>query len=259
MLAEQRLEEIIRVVEEKGSATVQELMELLDASESTIRRDLITLNNNGRLIKVHGGAIAQSSNFMAKDNDVASRQNLNMDEKNVIGKYACSLLQESDFVYMDAGTTTECMISFLSEHINSQKTANKKSITFVTNSIAIAKKISKMGYGVHIIGGELKFSTEAIVGAEAIDNLSKYNFTKGFFGTNGVNERLGLTTPDVNEAMVKKAAIERCQKVYVLADSTKFNLISPVTFAEFDKVKIITTIFVDDKYKEFNNILEVKS
>ena len=79
MLVEQRLEEIIRVVEEKGSATVQELMDLLDASESTIRRDLITLNKSGRLIKVHGGAIAQSANFMAKDNDVASRQNLNMD------------------------------------------------------------------------------------------------------------------------------------------------------------------------------------
>ena len=110
----------------------------------------------------------------------------------------------------------------------------------------------------YLIGGELKHSTEAIVGSEAIANISKYNFTKGFFGTNGINVSLGLMTPDINEAMVKKAAIARCQKPFALADASKFHQISPITFAEFEEVKIITTTLVDDNYKEYKTILEVE-
>lgn len=249
MLVEQRFEEIIRVVEERGSVTVQELMDLLDASESTIRRDLTALHSSNRLIKVHGGAIAIGSNYFTKDDDVESRQNLNTDEKMKIGKYAASFIQKNDFVYIDAGTTTECMVPYLVE----------KSATYVTNSVSIAKKIVKAGFTVYLIGGELKFSTEAIVGAEAVRNIMKYNFTKGFFGTNGVHKRLGLMTPDSNEAMVKKTAISKCSTAYVLADATKFNQISPITFAELKDVKIITTALVDDNYKKFNNILEVDS
>lgn len=252
MLVEQRFEEIVKVVEEKGSVTVQELMDLLDTSESTIRRDLTALNNSGRLIKVHGGAIAIESNFTAMDNDVASRQNLNIDEKKLIARYAASFIQKNDFVYLDAGTTIECMIPFLNK-----ENSIDKSVIFVTNSISIANQVSKAGYRVYLVGGELKFSTEAIVGIEAIQHLSRYNFTKGFFGTNGISENLGFTTPDVNEAMVKRAAIARCHNAFILADSTKFNQISPITFAEFEDVQIITTTLVDSKYKKFNNILEV--
>lgn len=252
MLVEQRFEEIIKVVDEKGSVTVPELMDLLDASESTIRRDLTALNNSGRLTKVHGGAISNTSIFMAEDNDVTLRQNLNTDEKKTIGKYAASLIQKNDFVYLDAGTTIETMVPFLGQH-----NPIDKSVIFVTNSIAIAYQMSKAGHAIYLIGGQLKHSTEAIVGVEAVEQLSKYNFTKGFFGTNGINVKLGLTTPDINEAMVKKAAIARCQKAFVLGDSTKFNQISPVTFAKFEDVQIITTVLADSKYKEFNNILEV--
>lgn len=247
MLAEQRFEGILRIVEENGSVTVQQLMDLLDASESTIRRDLTALHNSGRLIKVHGGAVAKTSNFYAKDNDMASRQGLNVEEKKRIGQYAASLIQENEFVYMDAGTTTEYMIPYL----------NKKSVTYITNSISVAKQISKAGYKIYLIGGELKASTEAVVGAEAIDNIAKYNFTKGFFGTNGIHANHGLTTPDVNEAMVKKTALKRCRKAFVLADATKFNQIAPVTFAEFEEVKIITDALADDNYKVYKNIMEV--
>lgn len=249
MLVEQRFDEIIGLVEERGSVTVQELMDLLAASESTIRRDLTALHSSNRLIKVHGGAIAIGSNYSMKEDDVEARQNRNLDEKMKIGKYASSFIQKHDFVYIDAGTTTECMVPYLVE----------KTATYVTNSISIAKKIAKAGFTIYLIGGKLKFSTEAIVGAEAVQNMMKYNFTKGFFGTNGIHEKLGLTTPDSNEAMGKKTAISKCSIAYVLADATKFNQISPITFAQLKDVKIITTTLVDANYKEFNTILEVDS
>ncbi len=247
VLVEQRFEEILKIVDEQRSVTVQELMDLLEASESTIRRDLTSLHSNGRLIKVHGGAIALGSNYNTKDDYVESRQTLNSDEKRVIAKYAASLIRANDFVYLDAGTTTEYLIDYLEE----------KNAVFVTNAIAHARKLIKVGCTVYLIGGELKASTEAIVGNEAILNLNKYNFTKGFFGTNGVSMKIGFTTPDLNEAMVKKAAVSRCSDSYILCDSSKFNQICPITFAEFSESKIITTNLEDAKYKQCKNILEV--
>ncbi|MFA9378574.1 MAG: DeoR/GlpR family DNA-binding transcription regulator [Lachnotalea sp.] len=247
MLVEQRFEEILKIVDDSRSVTVQELMDLLDASESTIRRDLTTLHSNGRLIKVHGGAIALGSNYNTKDDYVESRQTLHSEEKRIIAKYAASLIRANDFVYLDAGTTTEYMIDYIDE----------KNAVFVTNGIAHAKKLVKAGCTVFLIGGELKLSTEAIVGNEAILNLNKYNFTKGFFGTNGASMKLGYTTPDLNEAMVKKAALVRCSDSYILCDSSKFNQICPITFAEFAECKIITTNLQDTSYKQCNNILEV--
>lgn len=248
MLLEQRLEEIVKIVSEKGSVTVQELMEKFNTSESTIRRDLTSLHNSGRLIKVHGGALALDPNFMSKDDDVESRQLLNQSEKGEIAKYAASLIKPNDFVYLDAGTTTERMIPYLTV----------KDSVYVTNSISIAYKLGKASLTTFILGGELKSSTEAVIGGEAILGLSKYNFTKGFFGTNGVSHQHGFTTPDTNEAMVKKIALSRCKERFILSDSSKFNQISPICFADFSEATVITTKLKDNTYKQYNNILEVK-
>lgn len=247
MLLEQRLEAIIKTVDERRSVTTQELMELFDASESTIRRDLTALHRSGRLIKVHGGALALGSDFYTKDDDIEARQLLHQSEKDRIAQHAASLIRANDFVFLDSGSTTERMIPYMIE-----KTAG-----YVTNSISIAKKLTHAGMTAFVIGGELKAFTEAIVGSDAVLSLGKYNFTKGFFGTNGVSAQFGYTTPDLNEAMVKKAAFLRCRDRYVLADPSKFNQISPITFAEFSQAKIITTRIQNDAYRQYQNILEV--
>ena len=72
------------------------------------------------------------------------------------------------------------------------------------NSLTNAKRISDRGYTVYILGGEFKSTTEAIVGDEAVVTLDKYNFTKGFWGTNGITVKNGFTTPEIKEAMVKR-------------------------------------------------------
>ena len=112
MLAEERFREILKLVEEHKTITVQELTELLDTSESTIRRDLTTLHKKGKLIKVHGGATAVNMAQYTRDESVAVRQDLNIDEKVQIGKYAAALIEKDDFVYIDAGTNrntcTDC-------------------------------------------------------------------------------------------------------------------------------------------------------
>lgn len=245
MLTEERYARILELVNERGSITVAQLMQEFDASESTIRRDLNTMDRKDLLTKVHGGAISRVSNVNTKDEEVLNRKALNKNEKDAIAKFAASLIDDDDFVYLDAGTTTEQMIEYITA----------KNVHFVTNAITHAKKLSGRGYTAYILGGEFKSATEAIVGEEAVEALEKYNFTKGFWGTNGVSLKKGYTTPEIKEAMVKKKSMENCKNKYILADPSKFNEISSIKFADFKDAKIITTN-TPGGYKGQNNILE---
>lgn len=247
MLTEERQNIIAALVESKGSMTVQQLMEELHASESTIRRDLNALDASGRIVKVHGGAVALDAIYNTRDDEVALRKGRNRESKLEIAKYAATLIQANDFVYLDAGTTTELMIDFITE----------KSATFVTNAVSHAKKLSQLGYQTYILGGEFKAATEAIVGDEAVEGISKYNFTKGFLGSNGVNVERGFSTPDVKEAMLKREAIRHCEECYILCDSSKISKISCVSFGRFDQATILTTTLKDDEYRKYKNIVEV--
>ena len=95
------------------------------------------------------------------------------------------------------------------------------------------------------------------MGVEAISSLEKYNFTKGFFGTNGISDYRGFTTPDIKEASVKKEAIKRTRNPYILADKNKFSEISCITFAKINEAVIITTELEESKYCEKTEIVEV--
>lgn len=246
MLMEQRFQEILKAVEERQSITVQELTELLNTSESTIRRDLSILDKDGKLNKVHGGATA-IGHYDTKDKDVAVRMSQNKEEKLEIVKYAATLILPEDFVYLDAGTTTELMIDYITE----------KNAVYVTNGISHAKKLVQKGCEAHILGGKIKLSTEAVVGNETISELDKYNFTLGFFGTNGISIKRGFSTPDIDEAMIKKKAMEQCKQCYVLADSTKFNQISAIRFADFKAADILTSNIKAREFAAYENVREV--
>lgn len=247
MLTEQRQEEILRLLNQKGSVTLQELKEYFHTSESTIRRDLNTLDKKGALTKVFGGAVKQEGRILLKEEQVSQREALFREEKNRIGKYAASLVEPEDFVYLDAGTTTGAMIPYLTEH----------SAAFVTNAVSHALRLAEKGFRVILIGGEVKAATEAIVGNEAYVNLKKYNFTKGFWGTNGVSPSTGFSTPDINEAMVKKCALSRTQQAYILCDKSKFYHTSPVTFGEFEDGVILTDSLPDHTLQKYENIIIV--
>ncbi len=247
MLMEQRMRKILQLLEERQSITVQELTLLLNTSESTIRRDLTVLAREGKLNKVHGGATTVGQ-YTAKDEDVALRMTQNREEKQQIVRYAATLIQEEDFVYLDAGTTTELMIDYLTE----------KSAVYVTNGISHARKLIKKGFETYILGGKIKPATEAIVGNGTIMELEKYNFTVGFFGTNSIGAKSGFSTPDMEEAMVKKKAMEHCRKCYVLADSSKFSQLAAIRFADFESAEVITTTIMAKEFAGYKNIKEVQ-
>ena len=149
-------------VSQNKSVTLTELCELLGASESTVRRDLITLDEKGLLKKVHGGAIsADDRSLNLVEHDVESKSKLFTEEKSAIAQYAASLLEDGDFCFIDAGTTTEKLIDFLPI----------KDASFVTNGFVHAKKLALKGFKTYIPAGEIKKTTEAIVGAECVSSL----------------------------------------------------------------------------------------
>lgn len=139
------------------------------------------------------------------------------------------------------------MIDFLTE----------KKASYVTNGIMHAKKLMDYGFRVYLIGGELRAVTEAVVGEEALESLRKYNFTKGFFGINGISKKSGFTTPDVNEALVKKTALSQCLDAYILADASKFGRISAVCVAGLDQAVIVTGKLKEPSFLKYTAIKEV--
>lgn len=247
MLSEERFSRIAAYVNTNRSVTVTELVEKLKVSESTIRRDLITMDEKGLLVKVHGGAIALDFDANIKDEDVLSRQSMNIEAKRRIARYAASLIRPGDFIYLDAGTTTELMIDYI----------ETKTPVFVTDAVTHAGKLAAAGFQVHILGGELKSITEAVVGEEAIASLQKFNFTRGFWGVNSISTGAGLTTPDLQEAMVKTHSMRRCREKYVLADVSKFEKTSNVTFAALEDAVILTDQTPPPEYARLENIVVV--
>ena len=246
MLTEERYATILRILEEKKAVTVVELTRALHASESTVRRDLAALHKSGRLYKVYGGATAIDNNYSSAEEDMKTKAGLFNEEKTAIARAAAALIRPRDFVYIDAGTTTLRLIDFITE----------KSANFVTNGLPHASHLAAKGLKVSILGGELKAVTEAVMGPAALARLRLYNFTKGFFGTNGISPGSGFSTPDASEGLIKRTAIGQCAHAYVLADHSKFNCISPITFANLSSAAIITGKLLDRKYLDYTHIIE---
>lgn len=247
MLTQERYQKILELLSEKNAVTVSELTGLLGISESTIRRDLNALAEMGKLRKVFGGATAINKTSGIDEESVNDRELVMSEEKNAIAKYAATLIYDDDFVYIDAGTTTSRLIDYI----------NNYKATYVTNGISHARKLIQRGLNAYIVGGKMKPITEAVVGAEGISNIRNFNFTKAFMGTNGIDINAGFTTPDIEEALIKEAAINKTYMSFVLADNSKFLKIFPVTFSPLRHCCIITDKLNDKRFENETVIKEV--
>ena len=170
MLTQERYQAILSIVNDRNAVTVAELAQMLSTSESTIRRDLNALDEIGKIRKVFGGATSVTQSVGMLEDNVTDREHLMFEEKTEIGKYAATLINDTDFVYIDSGTTTSRMIDFITD----------SKATFVTNGITHARKLIQKGLNSYIVGGKVKTATEAVVGAEGISSLKNLNFSKAF-------------------------------------------------------------------------------
>lgn len=235
-----------KIVEDNYVA-LEDLMQLLDSSESTVRRDLGELEQEGRLHRVHGGAELFHSLQEELSNQEKSVKNSQI--KQALAQKASRFVYDNDVIFIDAGTTTEFLLPFL----------QGKNVTVVTNSIHHATRLVDLSIKTIIIGGYVKQTTDASIGSVALEQIRQMNFDKAFLGMNGVDEAY-LTTPDMEEAVIKKAVIANAKVSYILVDGTKIGQVSFVKVAAIDQMTIITeaaSTGILKKIKEKAKVIEL--
>ncbi|HCN61381.1 DeoR/GlpR family DNA-binding transcription regulator [Mammaliicoccus fleurettii] len=248
MLTTERHQLIIDEINQRETVTLQELINLTHSSTSTIRRDLSQLEQRGLLKRVHGGATQIAKRH--EERNMTDKELRFQDEKQEIARLAASLIADGDTIYLDAGTTTLEMIPFITQ----------QDIIVVTNGLTHVRPLLEKGIPVYMTGGEVKSTTFANIGVNAVKSLERYRFDKAFIGMNGIDLHYGLSTPDPNESEMKEKAIHLASQVYVLLDHSKFNEVSfaVVTYEKSIELltseKAIQTISNFDQFKEKYNI-----
>lgn len=210
MFAEERKREILRLLNIQKKVKTLELSQLFNVSEPTIRRDINEMDEQGLLVRTHGGAIALDLSEMEPSfNDKIERYN---QEKNDIGILAAGLIKDHDTVVLDSGTTTVAIA----------KNIKAKQITVITNSLDVAAVLQdNQEVDLIVTGGQMRWNTRAMVGSLAEKALGEFRVNLAFIGTNGFNEK-GFMTPNMIEAQTKKKMIEIADRVFMVADSSKY-------------------------------------
>lgn len=234
MYSEERKLIILEYIQQYSRASVQELSEHLQVSESTIRRDLKELEEAKLLSRTHGGAISlQGVNF---EPTYREKEDKFRREKEAIARKAVELIEEGETILVDSGTTTFHLV---------QELKSFSRLTVVTNSLILAQELQGVpGIDVLVTGGTLRRETLALVGPIAEQALDMVRVDKAFIATNGLDLRAGLTTPNLVEASMKAKMIKTAEQVILLADSSK---IGKVTFAKFAKLTEIQKCVIDNE------------
>lgn len=231
MYALERQQRILREARDRGRVEVAALASLLDVTTETVRRDLTALERHGLLRRVHGGAIPLDR--LGFEPGIATRDAVLTAEKERIAKAALDELPADGAILLDAGTTTARLADALPDD---------RDLSVVTNSFPIATKLSaRPNLTLLFLGGHVRGRTLAAVGGWAMQALAETFVDVAFMGTNGFSVERGLTTPDSNEAAVKRAMIKAARRAVVLADHTKFGNDNLVRFGSLEDVDTLIT------------------
>ncbi|WP_125703237.1 DeoR/GlpR family DNA-binding transcription regulator [Lacticaseibacillus daqingensis] len=247
MLTEERQRYIKTALTQQPIVTAKDLMTALQASESTIRRDLAELEASGVLRRIHGGAERLSQ--PQSEPSVQEKATQALQEKQWIAQAAAAMIAPHSTLFLDAGTTTAQLIPLLQD----------LAVTVVTTGVDNASQLADYGIPTHMPGGRIKAATKATVGASTVAALETLHFDIAFIGTNGVHPKFGLTTPDAEEAQVKRAVIAHARQTVILADPAKFGQVSFAQFAPLTTGLLLTTSLagLSPDYAAHSNIQEV--
>jgi DeoR/GlpR family transcriptional regulator of sugar metabolism len=233
MLASQRHSEILALLEREGTVRVSDLVRVLGVSDMTVRRDLDSLQKDGLLRKVHGGATkwqehsTDEPGFAAK----SGRERL---KKEAIGARAAALVEPGAAVAVSAGTTTHA----LARHL-----VGIPGLTVVTNSVWVADILHASGRSdtTILLTGGLRTPSDALVGPVAISALRTIHVDLVFMGVHGMDAGAGFTTPNLMESETNQALVACGQRLVVVADSTKWGVVGLSSFAALDDADVVVT------------------
>lgn len=231
MYAPERQQEILRLARDGGRVDVLSLAEEFKVTAETIRRDLKALDRAGMVRRVHGGAIPAGR--LDFEPDLAEREGTAADEKDRIAHAALAELPAEGSVILDAGSTVARLAASL---------PLEATFTVVTHGLPTAARLADHpGIQLHLIGGRVRSRTRAAVDAWALRAYGEIRADVLFVAANGFSAEAGLTTPDLAEAAVKRAAIGAARRVVLLADSTKHGQEHFARFGDLEDVDLLIT------------------
>ena len=219
-----------------GTGSLTELSELLNVSEATVRRDLQSLEEQGKARRVHGGAVRVQ--FPRTEPIFAEKAAFHADEKDHIANLALDMIDDGDSIYLDGGSTVLTL---------ARKLDQRKNLTIVTNSIMAAAELMESPHRLILLGGEFRAISRTLVGPLTAQIVNALNINKAFIGTIGFTVEDGISTTEPSEAYTKELIMRRAAKVIVLVDSSKIGVPS---FATSGSLKDIDVVISDCNISE---------
>ena len=247
MLSIERQREIEELLLEKKSISVAELSERFDVSFETIRRDLKTLEAKGIVEKSYGGAVLKEK--VSHKADFKTLSHIMVETKKKMAETAVSFIRPGDCVYIDFSTTCSQIVPLLDDI----------SINVLTNSMEVMNQLAgRKNIALFATGGLFDPSNYAFMGNTAIQNLEQFHLDKAFISCRSLSLERGISDKSEQEAQLRKKIIESSNKVYLMADHTKFN---KVAFVRTCDLKAVTAVITDthpgrswEAYFKKNNI-----
>lgn len=227
MLAEERRQTILGLIQENGSARTADLARLFQVSDQTIRRDLEELQEKGLISKHHGGGVLLSYQALS----YRERTGLRHDEKQRIAEEAAGLVRNGMTVALGPGTTTEQVARQL----------DGRDIEVVTNSLAVAAVITDPATRVRLTGGTYRPTGELMVGEWSIRNLADLFVDVAFIGVSGIGADAGYTVTARDEALVLRQLVRVAKRSVVVTDSSKFHRVADEVLAPMGAVHTVIT------------------
>lgn len=227
----ERLERIEEVLQTQSRVTVAELARTLRVSPVTIRSDLAELEQRGRVVRIHGGAMAARKND--RELDFEYRARLHHAAKQRIGKQAAALVRDGDSIFLDASTTALELARNLRD---------RRGLTIITNSLSSAQELATAPQLTILMpGGVVRSESLSLVGTWSADLLSRVNIGRAFMGARGFTLAEGLTDVNPDEVVFKRAVAEMAKEVIALIDHSKWDQVALASFCSVERLSTIIT------------------
>ncbi len=242
----ERIEEIAEILDKRGKMTLQQLEEVFpNVSQMTLRRDLFQLEEDGRIIRIRGGAMSVKEVQKVSGEAYTKKTTINTDAKIVIAQKAAALIDEGTCVFLDGGTTA----MYLAKEMPDLK------CTVFTNGIAVAMELAqKKNVNITVVGGQLMKDNLSTSSPVSKDYFDLTNFEIAIVSATAFTPEQGFSCNSQIESDLLKNVFKKARQVYMMLDSSKIGKINPYTFARIEDVDVLIT---DDHFpKEYKKIFE---
>lgn len=214
--------------------SLRDAMEMLDVSESTARRIFTRMEEEGLVIRTHGGIQKPGHMFTGYSFDTGREENI--DKKQAIGREAVKLVDDGDVIFCDSGTTVQCFCASLAERIRREGIHVK----IYTNSLANIEILQDVEE-IILVGGKYRPNRRDFCGYVADQTMSYLYYNKVFLGADGCKGLTAFSTTDLETARINQIAIENSDQAFILVDSSKFHTGSHVMYAPLRSLHAVIT------------------